>query len=215
MLQGGVSASSVSRGSTTPVSSPALTRKSTSHSSPDESGADRLPTRSGSQIKRTATSEEAPVSEGLDSKKGSWSKRGNPYNSTEGPSTPVTSPLSMGNSSSSISPLPPAAGAGASSGTGAGSSAKKERKSNRFSTMRAKRSSSRVEDSEDSDAAFPGLSLRSSDAAAFLELLKSDKQRKEGADPEAEETRSHESRSPPSPDGNSPEVNPEIFFVVG
>ena len=66
-------------------------------------------------------------------------------------------------------------------------------------------------DEDESESAFPGLSLRSSDAAAFLELLKSDKQRKEGGDPEAEEVRSKETKEPrsasSSPEASSPEVS--------
>ncbi len=53
------------------------------------------------------------------------------------------------------------------------------RKTNRFSSIRAKRNSVRADEDEGPSVAFPGLSLRSADAASFQELLKMDKQRKE------------------------------------
>jgi hypothetical protein len=171
------------------VSSPALARKSTSVSSPDDS--ERTPSRSGSQIKRNAGSDEV-----AGEKKSSGGSPG------ELPATPVSSPL---NSSSGSLAAAEKTGSGKRDAA-APSTPTNSRRSGVFSTMRAKRTSSRLE--EDDAAAFPGLSLRSADAAAFLELLKSDKQRKEGADSEAEETRSKETKSPPS-EARSPSSSPE------
>ncbi len=199
-----------SRGGT-PVSSPALTRKSSNLSVPDESANDRLPARSGSQIKRATASDESTHTYGsYDASKPELLKR---PNSAEGPASVLSN--SSGNLPSPLS------GGGGGGGSGkreaAPSTPTNNRRSTVFSTIRAKRSSGRIDDDDSSDSAFPGLSLRSADAAAFLELLKSDKQRKEGVDPEAEDARSKSPSS--SPEANSPEVvqqerQREFLFVI-